>query len=272
MVTDGKYKQVFSECSQQVSGTNEDSEDEGLKIGDLITPGSDQLIFGSFDTMEIKMLTSINVDESAQVVINEYGSNLKKYKLDPLTTIEAKNSICESSRPKFFRLEDYMIDSGPSKYLPTIEEEKEEPAMKERAISVSPIKGSQGGHEVDISSQEDCTQKENQDVDWELKQEEDGQNSYDIDMKLYKDREVVKETASMEKDKEDLATNTICPVRLGSVINDEEEYNRDGDHEAWETQATKMNSSAEIQEKGQDGWPTWKEVRQSKRLRDNGTS
>jgi hypothetical protein len=36
----------------------------------------------------------------------------------------------------------------------------------------------------------------------------------------------------MEKDKEDLATNTICPVRLGSVINDEEEYNRDGDHEA----------------------------------------
>jgi hypothetical protein len=74
--------------------------------------------------------------------------------------------------------------------------------------------------------------KKNQDVDWELKQEEDGQNSYDIDMKLDKDREVVKETASMEKDKEDLAANTICPVRLGSVINDEEEYNRDGDHEA----------------------------------------
>jgi hypothetical protein len=125
-----------------------------------------------------------------------------------------------------------MIDSGPSKYLPTIEEEKEEPAMKERAISVSPIKGSQGGHEVDISSQEDYTQKENQDVDWELKQEEDGQNSYVIDMKLDKDREVVKETASMEKDKEDLAANTISPVTLGSVINDEEEYNRDGDHEA----------------------------------------
>jgi hypothetical protein len=67
--------------------------------------------------MEIKMLTSINVDESAQVVINEYGSNLKKYKLDPLTTIEANNSICESSSvtPGFLKNKTRLIIYVPRK-------------------------------------------------------------------------------------------------------------------------------------------------------------
>lgn len=88
--------------------TEEDSEDEGLKIEDLIIPGCDQLRFGTFDTMEIRMLSSIQMDNSARVVINEYGSNFVKSKSDPLTTIEAKKTIYENNGSKFFCLEDYM--------------------------------------------------------------------------------------------------------------------------------------------------------------------
>jgi len=101
-VTGGKGKQVIGESTHQVTNTEEDSEDEGLKIGDPIIAGSDQLRFDTFDTLEIKMLSSIHMDDSAQVVINEYGSNLEKSKSDPFATIEAKNSICDSSRSKFF--------------------------------------------------------------------------------------------------------------------------------------------------------------------------
>ena len=64
-----------------------------------------------------------------------------------------------------------MVNTTSSKSLPTIEEEKEVICGKDRAVSVSPIKGSQGGPEVDISSQEDCTQKEAQDIEGELIQD-----------------------------------------------------------------------------------------------------
>lgn len=39
---------------------------------------------------------------------------------------------------------------------------------------MSPIKGSQGAPEVDLSSQEEALQKVSQDIDWDLIQEEDG--------------------------------------------------------------------------------------------------
>lgn len=39
-------------------------------------------------------------------------------------------------------------------------EDKKEGVIKERAVSVSPIKGSQGGPEVELSSQEEAMIKE----------------------------------------------------------------------------------------------------------------
>ena len=47
----------------------------------------------------------------------------------------------------------------------------------ERAISMSPVKGNQGGPEVELSSQEELHQKVNQDIDWELIQKEDEQEA-----------------------------------------------------------------------------------------------
>lgn len=101
------------------------------------------------------MLSSIIVVDSSHTVINEYGSNMQKSKHDPLTAIEAKNALHGCNRSEFFQLEDYMLKSGPSKGLSTIMEEKEENHTSDRTISMSPVKGSQGAPEVDISSQEE---------------------------------------------------------------------------------------------------------------------
>jgi transposase-like protein len=247
-----------------------------LKIGDLITPGSNQLRFGSFDTVEIRMLSIINVDDTARVVINEYGSNFEKSKSDPLTIIEANKSICGSSRAKYFQLEDYMIKTGTSKSLPTIAEEKEELSVIERAVSVSPIKGSQGVPEVDISSQEEATQQDNQYLDWEIIQEEEGQKSDVTEIGMDRDKEADKEIVNMEINEEQITANTHYSVRLENVMTEETKFSLEKikeQSEVWEKQAAKLCSSvAKNQKKGQDGWPEWKEVRQRKRLRDNGAT
>jgi hypothetical protein len=117
-----------------------------------------------------------------QAVINEYGSNFVKYKQDPLVTIEAKNALHGSSKDEFFQFDNIISKSGSSKVLPTIVEDKEEERTSQRAISISLVKGSQGAPEIDLSSQEEAVQKEIQDTDWDLIQEEDGQNSKMIEM------------------------------------------------------------------------------------------
>jgi hypothetical protein len=178
-----KGKQVAGEGyyqneAKQMARNDDDSEDEGLKIGNLIEPGSDQLRFGNFDHMEVRMLTSIHFDDAARIVINEYGSNMEKFKSDPLATIEAKNALYGSNRNDIFQFDKYMIKSGPSKDLSTTIEDKKAVFDKERAISVSPVKGSQGGPEIELSSQEECMIKESQDIDWELIQKEDDHVSH----------------------------------------------------------------------------------------------
>lgn len=120
-----------------------------------MVPGSDQLRFGNFDTLELRLISCITVNVNPQAVINEYGSNFVKYKQDPLVTIEAKNALHGSSKSEFFQIEDYIGKSGSSKSLPTILEDKEEDCGVIRATSTSPGKGSQGGPEVDLSSQEE---------------------------------------------------------------------------------------------------------------------
>jgi hypothetical protein len=68
-------------------------------------------------------------------------------------------------------------------------EDKEVESVAQIATSMSPVKGSQGALEVDLSSQEEALQKESQDIDWDLTQEEDGQNSRTIEMELDKEKE-----------------------------------------------------------------------------------
>jgi hypothetical protein len=157
-------------------------------MGDLVVPGSEQLRFGNFDPVEIKTVSCITVNVNPQAVINEYGSNFVKYKQDPLVTIEAKNALHGTSKEEFFQLDNIGSKSG-SKVLPTIVEDEEEERNGQRAISMSPVKGSQGAPEIDLSSQEEMIQKENQDIDWDLIQKEDGQNSDLSEVNIENERE-----------------------------------------------------------------------------------
>jgi len=142
-------------------------------IGDLIAPGSERLRFENFDPVEIKTVSYISMDVNPHTIINEYGSNFVKYKLDLLVTIEAKNALHKNNKDEFFQFYTNTGKSGNSIVMPTIEEEQIEHDIVDRATSMSPIKGSQGAPEVDLSSQDEASQKETQDIDWDLIQEED---------------------------------------------------------------------------------------------------
>lgn len=102
---------------------------------------------------------------------------------------------------------------------------------KDRAVAVSPIKGSQGGPEEDISSQEDGTHKESQDINWELIQEEDGQNSEVTKMDVGKDKETDKEIVNTEMNKEEITVNIPTPKRTESMMAEENGSSLDGTKE-----------------------------------------
>ncbi|CAD6344041.1 unnamed protein product [Miscanthus lutarioriparius] len=236
----GKGKQVSadsSQCSQKVNQqqacSDEDSEDEGLKIGDLVAPGSDQLRFGNFDT-------------------------LVKYKQDPLITIEAKNALHGGDKSEFFQLEDYIGKSRSSKSLPTIMEDKEDCEVV-RATSMSPMKGSQGGPEVNLSSQEESQQKGSQDIDWDLIQE-DGQGSklteMDVDSAKGHNRgEGNLQDTRVEEDSSKADVNQ--GTKMDKII--EEKYD-------WDKHVSTLKPMVEAEQE------VSKDVRQSKRIKDVGTS
>jgi hypothetical protein len=95
----GDYSQ---KRNQHQACLEDESEDEGLKMGDLVPPGLEQLRFGDFDALELRKVSCITVNVNPQAVINEYGSNFIKYKQDPLVTIEAKNALYGNSKEHFF--------------------------------------------------------------------------------------------------------------------------------------------------------------------------
>jgi hypothetical protein len=277
----GKGKQVAGnevhtkEIPQQES-VDEDSEDEALLMGDLVQPGSEQLRFGSFDNIEIRMLSTIIVNEDAHAVINEYGSNLKKSKFDPLKTIEAKKALHDCGKMKIFQLEDYMIGTSSSKKLPTIQEEKKGENVPERAVSMSPVKDSQGAPEVDLSSQEEALQKVSQDIDWDIIQEEDDLEAEVTMMAVEIDTDSDKRDAVVVIATETLGMESQIIEQEGGVTLNEQDCGTDKIQEtvnAWEQQD---NSPTHVVEKeqsiNQDGWPVWQQVRQSKRLRESGTA
>ena len=68
--------------------------------------------------MEIKNLWSVKLSENVSAVINEYGSNMVKFKFDPLAAIEAKNALAQGTFPLEFS--PFKINNT----LETIQEEK----------------------------------------------------------------------------------------------------------------------------------------------------
>ena len=71
----------------------EESEDESWAMGDLYQPGFGGLLFGNFDSGEIKKLTCMSFLEGSSITINEYGSNMGEKAFDSLAAIEAKRAL-----------------------------------------------------------------------------------------------------------------------------------------------------------------------------------
>jgi hypothetical protein len=67
----------------------EDSDDSGPYFDGHLSPGGQHFTFGDFQNMEIQNILKMQLNERT-VAINEYGTNMLKYKYDPLAVIEAK--------------------------------------------------------------------------------------------------------------------------------------------------------------------------------------
>lgn len=95
-------------------------------------------------------------------------------------------------------------------------------------------------------------------------------------MELDRDRDNEKDVSNLELSKEGVAVITPTPKSSESIRVAEGEPSLEGPEDQsnmWDKQAEKEGAVGEKNlGKEQDGWPEWKEVRQSKRLRDNGTS
>jgi hypothetical protein len=71
-----------------------DSEDSGPYFDDFMSPGGQHFTFGDFQNLEIQNIMKMRLNERT-VAINEYGTNMIKYKYDPLAVIEAKFAMTQ---------------------------------------------------------------------------------------------------------------------------------------------------------------------------------
>ncbi|CAN6283821.1 unnamed protein product [Urochloa humidicola] len=131
------------------------SSEPGLCFDDIISPGVEHYTFGTFQKVEIKSIWRMHLRENSSAIINEYGSNLYKYKSDPLVVLEAKQALFsngENEKQQF--------------YLHTIQEDIEEETAGEITVEdtesqnanlfPSPSKGTQEAPAEEWSSQEEC--------------------------------------------------------------------------------------------------------------------
>jgi hypothetical protein len=72
----------------------DDSDDSGPYFDDILSLGGTHLSFGDFQNMEIKNIFKMQMNDRT-VAVNEYGTNLVKYKYDPLAVIEAKFAMTQ---------------------------------------------------------------------------------------------------------------------------------------------------------------------------------
>ncbi|CAN6285278.1 unnamed protein product [Urochloa humidicola] len=141
--------------------SDEESEDQGLRIGELISPGGSKLNFGSFQENEITNLWKLQINASKTVVINEYGSNLFKNKNDPLAVIEAKYALKSGELPKeqgLFQKEKQQEKSTMLEqelWQVNTGSELNKDTLGAQEVCPSPINGTQEPPAADISSQEE---------------------------------------------------------------------------------------------------------------------
>lgn len=119
-------------------------------------------------------------------------------------------------------------------------------------------------------------QKESQEINWDLLQEEDGQDTKTIEMELENDIEKDKDKSVLspaveEKEVDITEKDQIKDMVVGDQVKDNNTA-MEGQN-GWELRGVDIPAGKEsIPEVNKDGWPAWQEVRQGKRIKDAGLS
>jgi hypothetical protein len=138
--------------------SDEGSEDSGPYFEDLLSPGGEHLHFGTWRPTEIQKIARMQISEERTVALNEYGSNLLKYKYDPLAVIEAKFALTQEKKSGegYGKEKDGQRDAAEESAVKTAEKElvvlNESQDMQTQP---SPELGTQEGPRADWSSQEE---------------------------------------------------------------------------------------------------------------------
>jgi hypothetical protein len=143
--------------------TEDDSDDSGPYFDDILSPGGTHMTFGDFHNMEIKNIFRMQLNEKS-VAVNEYGTNLVKYKYDPLAVIEAKTAMNHGK-------------GGRDKISPAIEEEAEGEVGSVHLTQPSPRTGTQEAPEAVWSSQEVNGEESDIDKEGKLGKQQENQQS-----------------------------------------------------------------------------------------------
>jgi hypothetical protein len=141
----------------------DDSDDSGPYFDDILSPGGTHMTFGDFHNMEIKNIFRMQMNEK-YVAVNEYGTNLVKYKYDPLAVIEAKIAMTHGK-------------GCCDKISPAIEGEAEGEVGSVHLTQPSPRTGTQEAPEAVWSSQEVNEEESDIDKEGKLGKQQENQQS-----------------------------------------------------------------------------------------------
>jgi hypothetical protein len=173
--------------------TEDDSDDSGPCFDDILSPGGTHMTFGDFHNMEIKNIFRMQMNEKS-VAVNEYGTNLVKYKYDPLAVIEAKVAMTHGKGCN-------------DKISPTIEGEVEEAVGSAHLTQPSPRTGTQEAPEAVWSSQEGDEERSDKNKEGILGKQQENQQSpnWEILEESSEDQEMARQvTLNVESKQEDV--------------------------------------------------------------------
>ncbi|TVU24383.1 hypothetical protein EJB05_26816, partial [Eragrostis curvula] len=201
--------------TETIAMSDEESEDEGLKIEDLVLPGSEVLNVGQCYTSELsedsRKLSSFQHNAMHSFVINEYGTNLFRSKFDPLAAIEAKIAIENASR------QISLNEDSSDKQMDT--QVVEEVRVEEKASSPSPARGTQESPQVDISSQEEMNESQEKLTEektievlfWQPSQKQQLKNKEDIATQQNSEHEAQESEKSEDSQKNSETSEVTAP-------------------------------------------------------------
>jgi hypothetical protein len=244
--SDGGLLEEEGEKANDVTkdSSEEGSDDSGPYFEDLLSPGGEHLHFGTWKPAEVQKIARMQVAEEKSVAFNEYGSNLIKYKFDPLAVIEAKFAMAQG-------VECAKKGTQPVCSQENVDDEEKSTRLEfsEGPCHPSPGTGTQEEPGCDLSSQEEVEQKglKTQGVESMIDASGDTQMSPCWES-IEEENEKEEEDMSLEKENLGVAIgmeNSEVVNELGKTLNPTNISSRD--EQGWKRQ------SQRIKDQGWDG-------------------